>query len=84
LHHAAFQGDGDKVKELLKLYKDIEKKDASGRTPLHIAAYHGKDAVLKVHLDSNADQNARNYSGQTPLYNAASRGYVSTAAILVD
>ncbi|KAH0553479.1 hypothetical protein GP486_006452 [Trichoglossum hirsutum] len=83
LHHAAFRGDENGFRELLRVPANLEVKDDNGQTPLHIAAIYGRDAAVKSLLDRGADKDARNYDEQTPLYSAASRGHGSIVVALV-
>ncbi|KAH0537751.1 hypothetical protein FGG08_005499 [Glutinoglossum americanum] len=87
LHHAASQGREFNLEESLKVLNNLanlERKDASDRTPLHLAAYYGHDSAVKALLDKGANRDSRNLSGQTPLYNAASRGYGPIVEALID
>jgi ankyrin repeat protein len=59
LHKAAFAGDVERVKELLKKGADPNTKDKKGRTPLHAAAYKGHVEVVKLLLEHGADPNIK-------------------------
>ncbi|KAI9761696.1 MAG: hypothetical protein M1840_001727 [Geoglossum simile] len=85
LHHAAFRGDENNLRELLGVQVHaafLERKDSNGRTPLHIAAYYGRDAAANTLLSQGAYRDARNLSEQTPLHDAASKGHGSIATLL--
>jgi ankyrin repeat protein len=69
LHKAAFDGNAERVKELLKKGADPNTKDKKGRTPLHWAApYKGHVEVVKLLLEHGADPNIKNKYGRTPLH----------------
>ncbi|KAI9767398.1 MAG: hypothetical protein M1839_004517 [Geoglossum umbratile] len=86
LHHAAFRGDENRLKELLGVQANvahIERRDSTGRAPLHIAAHYGRDAAANALLNQGAYMDARNLSEQTPLHDAALKGHGSIAMLLV-
>ena len=68
IHQAAWDGDLEKVKTLLKDNPDLVfSKDKINYTPLHVAALKGHKDVMKFLLASKADVNAKDINGKTPL-----------------
>ena len=60
---AVYEGDREKVKELLAKGWDVNSRDAFGRTPLMIAAYRGYEDMVKMFLEKGADINAKQKEG---------------------
>ena len=58
LHHAAYIGDAELVKELILKQHDIELPDRAGRTPLHIAAFASNEEIIGVLSNAGANMNA--------------------------
>ena len=84
LHDAAYDGDVERVRKLLKKGKNPNVKDKSGYTPLHYVAYEGHVEVVKFLLEHGADPNAQDKDGKTPLYWAASGGHVEVVKLLLE
>ena len=57
LHSAAFEGDAERVRELLKKGADPNVRDEDGDTPLHDAASVGHVNVVRLLLEHGADPN---------------------------
>jgi ankyrin repeat protein len=88
IHDAAYKGDLDKVKELLKnnpnLVSSIRNGNINaGDTPLHSAARGGYKNVAELLLANKADVNAENEEGWTPLHLAALMGHKDFAELLL-
>ena len=84
IHHAAYDGDLDKVKALLKDNPDLVfSKDELGLTPLHTAAAGGHKEMVELLLAKKADINARNKNGMTPLHYAAADDLRGVAELLL-
>jgi len=74
LHHAAMDGQVDRVRALLASGVDVDSRDEKGMTPLIAtvrAAKHGTTdlarlAVVRALVDRGADVNARDNDGNTP------------------
>ncbi|MDT7870811.1 MAG: ankyrin repeat domain-containing protein, partial [Thermoproteus sp.] len=84
LHSAAFVGDAERVRELLKKGADPNVRDESGDTPLHKAADEGRVDVVRLLLERGADPNVKNENGDTPLHWAAYKGHVDVARLLLE
>jgi len=85
LHAAAFAGDVDRVKELLKTHGDGLARAANHdlRTALHLAAAEGHAAVAAALVDeAKADASAPDRFGFTPLDDAVRHGRDEVASLL--
>ena len=82
LHIAAYEGDAERVKELLKKGADPNTKDIDGRTPLHIAASWGHDDVVKLLLVRGADPTVKDKDGRTPLDLARAEGRRKVVSVI--
>jgi ankyrin repeat protein len=72
LLEAAWEGDVERVSELVTTGANVECFDKCGDTPLHLAIENLHVDVVRVLLDSGADVNRRTASGYwTPLAHAA-------------
>jgi len=67
LHWAVRYNDEATVRDLAT-GRNLEARDALGRTPLHIAAMFGLEEMVALLLERGADVNARDQWGATPLY----------------
>jgi len=59
LHRAAYDGDVELTKKILKAGADLEARDREGMTPLHTAVHTGRTEVVRVLAEAGADLNAR-------------------------
>jgi ankyrin repeat protein len=84
LHSAAFNGDVERVRKLLKEGKNPNTKDEYGWTPLHWATLGGHADVARLFLEHGADPNARSESGSTPLHIVAFLGSVDVVKLLLE
>ena len=84
LHRAAFNGDVERVRKLLKEGKNPNIKDEYGWTPLHWAALGGHADVARLLLEHGANPNAQVINGWTPLHMAAPRGHVDVVKLLLE
>ena len=60
LHEAAWTGNCDIVKVLLKAYCFVDSVNGVGFTPLHLASQNGHAKVAKTLLRWNADPTQKN------------------------
>ena len=67
LHWAVRYNDGTEARELAT-GRNVDARDALGRTPLHIATMFGLQDMVALLLERGADVNARDQWGVTPLY----------------
>jgi len=95
LHSAAYYGDVEMVRFLLKHNADVHYQDIRGWTPLHFLGEgislpedpnmpRSLADVARLLLDYGADINARANNGSTPLHIATSRGMVEAACVLLE
>ncbi len=84
IHQAAYAGDLEKVKALLKDHPDwVFSKDGNGWTPLHWAAFGGHKHIAELLLASKAEVNAKSNKGVTPLQLAALMGQKDVVELLL-
>lgn len=67
LHWAVRYNDVETARSLAT-GRNLEVRDALGRTPLHIAAMFGLEDMVALLLAGGADVNARDQWGVTPLF----------------
>jgi ankyrin repeat protein len=67
LHAAAYDGQPDIVKLLLKLGADVDARSSCERTPLHLAAGQGYLDIIEILVRNGADIEAKDREGMTPL-----------------
>ena len=84
LHGAAFYGNVEVSRLLLRYKADIHAYDNEGRTPLHEAARYDQDNTARLLLEHGADVNARDNGRNTPLHTASEWGYLKVARLLVE
>jgi len=72
IHHAAYDGDLEKVKEIIdKDPNQINVQDAQDFTPLHLASGKGHTEIVEFLLDHGADTELEICTGHTPMMLAA-------------
>ena len=72
IHHAAYNGDLEKVKEIIdRDPNEINVQDSRGFTPLHLASGKGHIEIVKFLLNHGADIESEIFDGETPLLIAA-------------
>lgn len=85
LHRAAYQGDVEEVKNLLKRGCDANARDIYGWTALHDAAMQGHGEIVMLLLEAGADVDVQdNEEKYTPLHDAARKNRVSLVRILLE
>ncbi|KAK6523146.1 hypothetical protein TWF694_006041 [Orbilia ellipsospora] len=83
LCRAIVANDAEAVKAWIAEGNDVNKRDYTGRTPLHLATLSSTPEVVKVLLDAGARITARLFDGRTALHIAAARGNVDVAKLLL-
>jgi len=82
---AAWLGQTEEVKILLRYTEDVNVKDMLGQTPLHGAAIHGDNLeIIELLLKHRADPNIQDREGRTPFYLAATMGKIPAAKLLLE
>ncbi len=66
IHHAAYKGNIEDVKQHLAAGADVNAKGTIGWTPLHPAAINGHKEIVELLIAKGADVNAKNDDGGTP------------------
>lgn len=83
LRQAAFSGDLQKLRAILKTGADVNTRDGSESTPLMLAVSKGHIAVVRELLAKGADIDLRNSYGWTPLMLAKANRHTEIADLLV-
>ena len=85
LHWAAYRGDVDVAKMLLKAGASLKATTRLGNlTPLSLAAKTGQGGAVAALLDAGADANSASATGSTPLMLASASGSVDAVKSLLD
>ncbi|XP_075992286.1 uncharacterized protein LOC142987425 [Anticarsia gemmatalis] len=89
LWYAAFYGDEERVRELIKKARNakelVNTPDNAGYTPLHYAARKGYIDICKILLQYGAKIDALTKSGlATPLHKAAAAGKLEALKYLIQ
>ena len=58
LHKAAHTSDLNELKQLIASGKNLEARDANGRTPLHVAVFASNDEAVRLLAEAGSDLNA--------------------------
>ena len=75
---AAYEGQIDKVRALLKSDANVNSRDKSGQTALIRASGKGFADAVDLLLNSGAEVNARDSAGATALLYAPSLGHIGS------
>jgi ankyrin repeat protein len=70
LHHAALNGDAERVRQLFADSSNPNATDDNGYTPLHFAAQERHLAIVVALLEAGADPNIVDVHGNGPLWKA--------------
>lgn len=81
IHHAADDGDVEKVRQLLDQGEDVNRRTKHGWTPLHLAAKKNRLDVAALLIDRGADLNIVGW-GATPLQDAAFQNHGAMGELL--
>lgn len=84
LQQAAYAGDVEWIKELLRAGSAINRGDQQDVTALHLAAAGGHMEATRVLLEYGANPNLRDFWGETPLHRAARMNYSGVVRLLVQ
>ncbi|CAL5047102.1 unnamed protein product [Urochloa decumbens] len=82
VNSAAFYGDLNQLKSLIRAGADPKNTDYDGRTPLHLAASRGYEDVVQFLIGEGVDINLADQFGNTPLLEAVKQGHERVAALL--
>ncbi|KAM0952806.1 putative cyclic nucleotide-binding domain, potassium channel, voltage-dependent, EAG/ELK/ERG [Dioscorea sansibarensis] len=82
VNSAAFHGDLNHLKVLIKAGADPKKTDYDGRSPLHLAASRGNEDVTSFLIQEGVDVNLTDKFGCTPLSEAIKNGHDGVASLL--
>jgi ankyrin repeat protein len=84
LHTAAFYGDLEITKLLLKLPDPpVSDPGRDGRTPLHLAAGNGFFEICQYLMKSKADPTVQDAFGRSPLYYGASQEHYQIVELML-
>jgi ankyrin repeat protein len=83
LMYAAWRGDVDAVRRILRKPQNVDEADLDGHTALSRAAWRGQVDIVNVLLAAGADPNTRQNNGFTPLLWATQNGHIETIRSLV-
>ena len=85
IHKAAYNGDINKVRELLKKGVNPDERDSFGGTALHAAMFQKNMEIVKLLLENQFDVNAVGpQNGYTPLHDAVWAENVEAVKLLLD
>ncbi|KAG2186894.1 hypothetical protein INT44_003121 [Umbelopsis vinacea] len=82
-YHAATDGNGYLVTNLINLGVDIGSVNQEGDTALHIAATAGHTEIVSILIKHGADIEVKDAESQTVLYRAAAGGYYGLVSLLI-
>jgi ankyrin repeat protein len=83
LLRAAYKGNPEIVRMLLRAGAEVNKRDRAGRTPLYLAVNSRNPEIVRMLLDKGAEVNKQNNDGFTPLYWAACIGHTAIVRMLL-
>ncbi|ETN82010.1 hypothetical protein NECAME_08217 [Necator americanus] len=84
LLNAAYEGNINKVGELLRMGVNIDSCDDDHVTALQIAAFNGNNSMVTYLLDEGADLEACNQVGMTPFHHACREGKMTVVETLLQ
>eukprot|EP01119_Soliformovum_irregulare_P001359 TRINITY_DN1107_c0_g2_i1.p1 TRINITY_DN1107_c0_g2~~TRINITY_DN1107_c0_g2_i1.p1 ORF type:complete len:1152 (-),score=404.61 TRINITY_DN1107_c0_g2_i1:97-3552(-) len=85
LHDAAFNGDIESLKNLVKKGKsNVNNQGPLETSPLHEAAFSDQVECVKFLLENGAEVNIKDKEGASPLQHAAFNGSLRTLKILLE
>ncbi|KAK1263757.1 Potassium channel KOR1 [Acorus gramineus] len=83
VNSAAYHGDLNHLKGLVRAGADPNKTDYDGRTPLHLAASRGYEDVCLFLIQEGVTINSSDKFGNTPVLEAIENGHDRIASLLV-
>lgn len=83
LMEAAYLGEFDEVRRLVKNGASIDVTDAERRSPMMFASFNGHIAVVEYFLDAGAQIDNKDSNGRTALMYASSGDFSETVDLLV-
>lgn len=84
LHRAAYNGNIDRVKEILLAGVDPDERDSFGGTALHAAMFQKNTEIVTLLINNGLDVNAQGTSnGYTPLHDAIWANNLPAAKLLI-
>lgn len=84
MHQAAFRGDTDIVRILVREGADLTTGDKEGRTPLHTAIRQHNLPISRILIDAGADLSIPDADGLTPLHVALCKGKIEISRTLIQ
>jgi ankyrin repeat protein len=85
IHKAAYNGDINKVRELLQKGVKPDERDSFGGTALHAAMFQKNMEIVKLLLQHHFDINAQGtQNGYTPLHDAVWANNMEAIKLLLD
>ncbi|CAG0902443.1 unnamed protein product [Darwinula stevensoni] len=84
LHYAVHEGNGEKVKVLLKCGASQNIFSSIGSLPIHEAAFGGYEGIVRELLSAGVDPNVPKKDGATALHLAAVEGKASVIKALLE
>ncbi|KAF5469216.1 hypothetical protein F2P56_013305 [Juglans regia] len=83
VNYAAYDGDSNRLKRLIRAGANPNKADYDGRSPLHIAASKGYEDIARFLIQQGVGINISDNFGNTPLLEAIKNGHDQVASLLV-
>ena len=85
LHKYAYEGDANKLRELIRDGHQVNLKDRDSWSCVHYAAWYGHlDAIGVLLNEGKASPNIANDNGSTPLHIAAVNGHHYVVELLLN
>ncbi|KAF5749903.1 STELAR K+ outward rectifier isoform 2 [Tripterygium wilfordii] len=82
VNSAAYHGDINQLKGLIRAGADPNKTDYDGRSPLHLAAARGYEDIVQFLIQGGVEINIKDKFGNSPLLEATKNGHDRVASLL--